>query len=111
MTVTANEAPTKTPQKRWRPGALEFLTLGLVVVLLGQRWITGLFDSPKIQAGATIFVSIIVQALPFLVLGVLLSGAIAAFVPTSFWQRALPKNSALAVPVAGAAGADRKSVV
>ncbi len=101
MTVTANEAP----QKRWRPGALEFLTLGLVVVLLGQRWITGLFDSPKVQAGATIFVSIIVQALPFLVLGVLLSGAIAAFVPTSFWQRALPKNSTLAVPVAGAAGA------
>ena len=45
------------------------------------------------------------QALPFLVLGVVLSGAIAAFVPASFWKKALPKNPALAVPVAGAAGA------
>lgn len=55
-------------------------------------------------AFATIFVSIVVQALPFLVLGVVLSGAIAAFVPVSFWQRALPRNQALAVPVAGCAG-------
>ncbi|MEK9664546.1 MAG: permease, partial [Candidatus Nanopelagicales bacterium] len=43
-------------------------------------------------------------ALPFLVLGVVLSGAIAAFVPASFWRRALPKNPALAVPVASCAG-------
>ncbi|PHX61137.1 MAG: hypothetical protein CK552_02290 [Actinobacteria bacterium] len=56
------------------------------------------------QTGATIFVAIIVQALPFLVLGVLLSAAIAAFVPPSVWQKALPKNQVLAVPVAGAAG-------
>ncbi|TEX47448.1 MAG: hypothetical protein B7C55_14020 [Actinomycetales bacterium mxb001] len=38
-------------------------------------------------------------------MGVLLSGAIAAFVPASFWRKALPRNPALAVPVAGAAGA------
>jgi uncharacterized membrane protein YraQ (UPF0718 family) len=72
---------------------------------VGQRWLVGLFDDPALQTGATIFVSIVVQALPFLVLGVVLSGAIAAFVPASFWKKALPKNPALAVPVAGAAGA------
>jgi uncharacterized membrane protein YraQ (UPF0718 family) len=91
--------------KRWRPGALEVLTAGLIVVLVGQRWIVGWFDAPRLQAGATIFVSIIVQALPFLVLGVVLSGAIAAFVPASFWQRVLPSRPGLAVPVAGCAGA------
>ena len=90
---------------RWRPGALEVLTVGLSLVLVGQRWIVAWFDSPRLQAGATIFVSIIVQALPFLVLGVVLSGAIAAFVPASFWQRALPSRPGLAVPVAGCAGA------
>jgi len=101
--VTTVDQP---PQKqRWRPGALEFLTAAIIVLLIGQRWLIGLFDSPALQAGATIFVSIVVQATPFLVLGVLLSAAIAAFVPPAFWQRALPKNDFLAVPVAGAAGA------
>lgn len=89
----------------YRPGSLEVLAIGLVLLIIGQRWLVGLFDSPALQTGATIFVSIVVQALPFLVLGVLLSGAIAAFVPASFWKKALPKNPALAVPVAGAAGA------
>lgn len=104
--MTATSVPTQTPQrKRWRPGALELLTIGLLLALLGQRWLVTLFDTPMMQAGATVFVSIVVQALPFLVLGVVLSGAIAAFVPISFWQRALPKKQAAAVPVAGCAGA------
>ena len=75
-----------------------------MALLLGQSWLVSIFDQPAVQTGATIFVAIIVQALPFLVLGVLLSAAIAAFVPPSVWQKALPKNQVLAVPVAGAAG-------
>jgi uncharacterized protein len=97
-------APAKEA-KGYRPGSLEILAVGLVLLIVGQRWLVGLFDDPALQTGATIFVSIVVQALPFLVLGVVLSGAIAAFVPASFWKKALPKNPALAVPVAGAAGA------
>jgi uncharacterized membrane protein YraQ (UPF0718 family) len=96
---------TTTPTKRgYRPGSLEALAAVLVLLILGQRWLVDVFDNPALQAGATIFVSIVVQALPFLVLGVVLSGAIAAFVPMSFWRKALPRNRALAVPVAGAAG-------
>ena len=97
--------PSSEQRQRYRPGSLEVLAVGLVVLIVGQRWLVGLFDDPALQTGATIFVSIVVQALPFLVLGVVLSGAIAAFVPASFWKKALPKNPALAVPVAGAAGA------
>lgn len=97
-------APSEQRQG-YRPGSLEILAVGLVILIVGQRWLVGLFDNPALQTGATIFVSIVVQALPFLVLGVVLSGAIAAFVPASFWKKALPKNPALAVPVAGAAGA------
>ncbi|MDH5290154.1 MAG: permease [Acidimicrobiia bacterium] len=44
------------------------------------------------------------QALPFLVLGVAVSGAIAAFVPPEVLGRALPRRPILAVPVAAAAG-------
>ncbi|MFM8240382.1 MAG: permease [Actinomycetota bacterium] len=97
--------PQTPTRQRYRPGALEFLAVGLILLIVAQRWLVGLFDDPALQTGATIFVSIVVQALPFLVMGVLLSGAIAAFVPASFWRKALPRNQVLAVPVAGAAGA------
>ncbi|MGL5858057.1 MAG: permease [Angustibacter sp.] len=62
-------------------------------------------ESPGLQSWATVFVAICVQALPFLVLGVGLSAAITAFVPTSFFSRVLPKRPAAAVPVAGLSGA------
>ncbi len=86
-------------------GALEVLTAALIALLVGQRWIAGLFDnSPALQTFATIFVSICVQAFPFLVLGVVLSAFLSAYVPPSFFARVLPKQPALAVPVAASAG-------
>lgn len=88
----------------WNPGGLGWLAAGLLVLVLAQRWIQGLFQTPAWQTGATVFVSIVVQALPFLGLGVLLSATIAAYVPPSFFAKALPARPALAVPVAGAAG-------
>ena len=84
---------------------MEILALAAVALLLLQPFLAGRLTNPALQAGATIFVSIVIQALPFLVLGVVLSAAIAAFVPDSFWQKALPKRPGLAVPVAGCAGA------
>jgi uncharacterized membrane protein YraQ (UPF0718 family) len=45
-----------------------------------------------------------VQALPFLVLGVVVSGAIAALVPPGWLARALPDRPLVAVPAAGLAG-------
>jgi hypothetical protein len=92
------------PRQRYRPGALEALSVALVLLVLGQHWLASLFTTPALQAGATVFVAIVVQATPFLVLGTLLSGAIAAYVPPSFFQRVLPRRTVLAVPVAGASG-------
>jgi len=78
----------------------------LVVVALGSRdLLAGAFDNPALQTWSTIFVSIAIQALPFLVLGVLLSGALAALVPPGWLARALPRRDAVAVPAAGLAGA------
>ena len=92
------------PARRLRVSGLEILLVLAVLLVIGQRWLVDVFDVPALQTGATVFVSIFVQALPFLVLGVLLSAAISAFVPASFWTRALPSNRAMAVPVAGACG-------
>ena len=61
-------------------------------------------DADALQSWATIFVAICVQALPFLVLGVVVSGAIAAYVPPAALARALPARPSLAVPVAAVAG-------
>jgi len=104
--VTQTRAPTQAQAlARYRPGGLEILAALLIVLVIAQPWLEHLFTGPALQAGATIFVSIVVQAVPFLVLGVLLAGGITAFVPSTFWARALPNNPVLAVPVAGCAGA------
>jgi uncharacterized membrane protein YraQ (UPF0718 family) len=91
--------------ERWRPGQLEFFVLALVLLLFAQPWLVDRLDSPAVRTWATVFVAISVQALPFLVLGTLLSAAITAFVPPSVFTKVLPKRQSLAVPVAGAAGA------
>ncbi|WP_330459008.1 permease [Streptomyces sp. NBC_00820] len=76
--------------------------VGVAVLLLaGTRWL----DHPAVQAWRTVCLAITVQALPFLLLGTVLSGAINAFVPADLFTRVLPKRAALAVPVAGVAGA------
>ncbi|MEU6279592.1 permease [Streptomyces sp. NPDC047028] len=81
------------------------LTLTLLLAVLAQSPLRGALGSPVMQTWMTVFVAVTVQALPFLVLGVLLSAGIAVFVPPSFFARALPTRPALAVPVAGLAGA------
>jgi len=85
-------------------GALEAFVVSLVVLLALQPWLLRFFAAPVLQTWATVFVAICIQALPFLVFGVVLSAAITAFVPPSVFTKALPRRPALAVPVAGAAG-------
>jgi uncharacterized membrane protein YraQ (UPF0718 family) len=85
---------------------------GVAVVLfvvalaaLARPLLQHLLDRPAVAQWATIFVAIAVQAMPFLVLGISVSAAIAAFVPPGFLPRMLPERPVLAVPVAAAAGA------
>lgn len=94
----------QTEHAERRIGAVEIIPLAVVLaVFLRDLW-TPHVDGPAMGAWFTIFVSISIQAMPFLVLGVVLSGLIAAFVPAGAIARRLPKRPSLAVPVAGAAG-------
>ena len=97
------EPSTRAPRRAF-PG-LELLAVGLVAAVLLRPRFAGVFDDAALQTWSTIFVSITIQALPFLVLGVLISGAIAAFVPAAAIARLLPRSSRLSVPIAGLAGA------
>jgi hypothetical protein len=76
-----------------------------VALVAGRVFVAPGVDARALDAWATIFVAVCVQALPFLVFGVALSAAITAFVPPSVWRRVLPRRPAAAVPVAGAMGA------
>ncbi|MEV6106557.1 permease [Streptomyces sp. NPDC051940] len=102
--VLAPGAPdTGRPRRgRRRRTAAVALAVLAAVVLTAVR--AGLLRHPGFEAWQTVCVAIVVQALPFLVLGTLVSGAISAFVPPRALTRVLPKRPALAVPVAGCAG-------
>ncbi|NJC69590.1 permease [Planosporangium thailandense] len=89
---------------RRRPDSLWLLTVAFLAVVLVQTLLPGVLAARWLQTWMTIFLSVLIQAMPFLVLGVLLSAAIAVFVPAGFFARALPGHPALAVPVAGIAG-------
>ncbi len=75
-----------------------------LVVAVALRGRVGWFTDEEVRLWATLFVSVCVQALPFLVLGVVISGLIATFVSPDLVQRIVPKRSVLAVPTAGLAG-------
>ncbi|GAA0595113.1 permease [Kribbella sandramycini] len=104
--VGVAEKAEKTPKEPLGSSVVFTLTLVLLVglALFGRRIFAGAFTDETIRTWATMFVGVTVQALPFLVLGVLLSAALTAFVPASFFAKALPKHPALAVPVASASG-------
>ncbi|HYN96494.1 MAG TPA: permease [Pilimelia sp.] len=87
-----------------RIGSVEVLAGLLVLLVVFRTPLADAISSPSLQTWTTVFVSVMVQAVPFLVFGVALSAVIAVFVPRSFWARALPNHPALAVPVASAAG-------
>jgi uncharacterized protein len=96
------------PDKESTASSIVFTaTLVLLVglALFGRRIFAPLFTDDGVRTWATMFVGVVVQAVPFLVLGVLLSAALTAFVPPSFFAKALPRRPALAVPVASASGA------
>ncbi|MFH8385665.1 permease [Kitasatospora sp. NPDC018058] len=95
--TTARQAPR---HRRPVPLVIGAVALTAAVVALARAWDTG-----GVRAWRTVMVAIVVQGVPFLVLGTVISAAIGAFVPARVFTRILPRSPALAVPVAGMAGA------
>jgi hypothetical protein len=79
------------------------LLVPLIAALLLRNRI-GFFQNEEFRLWSTLFVSVVIQAFPFLVLGVVLSGAIAAYVSPDLVRRLVPRRTVLAVPSAGLAG-------
>jgi uncharacterized membrane protein YraQ (UPF0718 family) len=103
-TDTDSDTDTGTTERARRFGSVEVLAVLLILLVIFRNPLAALISGALLQTWTTVFVSVMVQAAPFLVFGVVLSAVIAVFVPRSFWARALPKHPALAVPVASVAG-------
>ncbi|MEU9149006.1 permease [Streptomyces sp. NPDC048417] len=84
-------------------GGTALLAIATVASVLGPTLALDLY-TPPVAAWWTVFTAVAVQGVPFLLLGTVVSAAIGAFVPERVFTRLLPRNQALAVPVAGAAG-------
>lgn len=98
--TTAPAAPT-----RRRPfGQVEVVAVVILAILASGRWLVPLLDHPSLQTWSTIFVAIVIQSTPFLMLGVILSAVISALISERVLQKVVPKNPIAAVPVAGVAG-------
>jgi uncharacterized membrane protein YraQ (UPF0718 family) len=76
----------------------------VVAGVAGRSRIVDLLDSSQSQFWATVFVAICIQAMPFLVLGVALSGLISGFVKPTMLSKVLPRRTSLAIPVAAFGG-------
>ncbi len=85
-------------------GGFALVFVGTAALVAGPDLLASL-DDPAFQAWRTVLVAVALQGMPFLLLGTVLSAAIGAFVPDRVLSRLLPRNPALAVPIAGAAGA------
>ena len=98
--------PVIPAETRRRPflGQTELVGLGVLAILLAGRWIVPLLDHPVLQTWNTIFLAIVIQSVPFLVMGVVLSGAISVLLSERVLTKVVPRNAALGVPVAGVAG-------
>jgi uncharacterized membrane protein YraQ (UPF0718 family) len=95
---------TTTTAKGRVIGQADAVALAVVAVVLGQRFLRPLFEDEALRTWCTMFVAVVVQSMPFLVGGVLLSALISRFASQRLLQRVLPRNPILAVPVAGLAG-------
>jgi uncharacterized membrane protein YraQ (UPF0718 family) len=80
------------------------VVLLVIIALYTREMLSGSLNPVALRTWTTVFVAIVVQALPFLALGVLISGAITALVPPVVLERVLPQSTILAVPSAALAG-------
>jgi uncharacterized membrane protein YraQ (UPF0718 family) len=83
----------------------DIFCLLLLAALLAKFILSEELNRPAVQAWTTVLVAICVQAAPFVAFGVAVATAIAVFVPASFFAEVFPSKQAVAVPIAGLAGA------
>src|SRR6202022_4061052 len=98
-----NDAVTSAPtERRSRIGSIELLPVLLIVFAVSGGGVSAYIASrPNLAVAATVFCGVFVQALPFLVLGVVISGLVATFVTPDRLERWLPRRRTTSILAAG----------
>jgi uncharacterized membrane protein YraQ (UPF0718 family) len=101
--VPSDQATVPAVRRHRGIGLAVWLNLAFFFVYQGSihLWI----QIPAARNWSTVFMATVLQALPFLLLGVTVGAVISAFIPAVALARALPKRALFAVPVAGLFGA------
>lgn len=85
---------------------MHVLVVGMVALAVFGTALRGfVVGSAELSTAATVFSGIFVQAIPFLALGIVISGLVAAFVTPDRLARWLPRRPAAAIVAAGVGGA------
>jgi uncharacterized protein len=85
---------------------MQILVIGMVALaVFGGTVRTFVVGQADLATAATVFCGIFVQAVPFLGLGVVISGLVATFISADLLTRWLPRRPAAAIVVAGVGGA------
>jgi len=92
--LNAASPARRARRSRWPAALIAVLVTSWCVLLLAQA------DAGQRTRWITVFVALVLQAMPFLVLGVCVSAAITAFVNPSVLRRLVPNRPAFGVPVA-----------
>lgn len=89
----------QTPLLRWSTNVLTLICLVMLFLIFTQKQTPDLsfLDSTTVQSFKTIFLSIILEAFPFVLLGVLVSGLLQMFVSEQTIRRLIPKNPVLGI--------------
>ncbi|WP_088831110.1 permease [Paenibacillus tyrfis] len=101
--------PNPAVQKKsvqWNSNLLAVVSLiGIIVLYVLSDNASGAFlQHPKLQLFKMLFLSIIIEALPFILIGVLVSAALQVFVSEQTIQRMIPKNPVLGIVTASVIG-------
>ena len=92
--------------RRVRGGSTVVLIVGLVLLASGSDALRVLLaDTSTLKTATTVFAAVFVQAFPFLALGVVVSGLVAAFVSPTWLASKLPRRTGAAILMAGIGGA------
>lgn len=83
---------------------LQVLVLVFALSVLRHVWSPSITIPRLLNGWLSVFTGLVIQSIPFLVGGVAISAAIAAFLPADLLGRIMPKHPLAAVPVAGACG-------
>src|SRR5215211_3400502 len=101
-------APSATVAGEWRSRPISDEAFGRLVGALALvvvvAWAAGLGRTPQGQTFGLIFSSIVIEALPFILLGALVAGAIGVYVPARVFDGIARMPLALQLPGAALSG-------